>query len=82
MKFRNTFAALVAVMALMFAGSAVAAKKYYIGFEQTEWDLVLQNSVARADGETDGKQIHFGYQASENFSLELVYGANDDATED
>lgn len=82
MKIKNTFAALIAVMALMFAGSAVAAKKYYVGLEKTEWDVVLQDNVERLEGETEGKQIHVGYQASENFSLELVYGVNDDLDND
>jgi hypothetical protein len=82
MKFNKTFAALVAVLALVFAGNALAAKKYYVGVEKTEWDVVLQNNVARVDNEIDGKQIHFGYQASENFSIELVYGANDDLDDD
>jgi hypothetical protein len=83
MQIRNIIAALCVISASLFTTSAVAGG-YYLTLEKTDYTLSVHDSgqVCDLDNNTrcDGSdnQIRLGYQAHENFAIELLYGANGD----
>lgn len=80
MKFKAALWAMFAFLSVAVSSVATAGN-YYVGGEFTDWKIAGTTATARTEGDTTGKQARFGWQMNENFAGELVYGINDDATQ-
>lgn len=77
MKLRAAYLAAFATLSLSFTG-LVSAASYYVTGEKTDFTATGYTNTARASEDGEGEQLRFGYQPHENFSVEVLYGQNED----
>lgn len=77
MNFKTALSAAFGLMATLLAAQA-SAGSFYVAAEATELTLRNYTSLGSTSRDGEGYQLRGGYQASENFSVELLYGINED----